>query len=157
MRAHLPQILLAALLASATAGAAPVGKVNSGAAPVAYQGAYSVTFTMNVGAGLAPGTTFLCKARALPPAPALEDFRLQALPATSGEAAGASLSASTANCTVEIPFYWIAGGGLAVLNYEIDAVNGYGGRAVPVRIEEGIGIPLPAPGGTARLNISVSF
>jgi hypothetical protein len=116
-----------------------------------------VTFTMNLGAGRAAGTTFLCKARAVSPSPALEGFRLQALPAASGEAAGASLSASQANCTVEIPFYWIAGGGLAMLSYEIDAVSGDGGRAVPVRVEKGIGVPFPVPGGTARLNINVSF
>lgn len=157
MSAHRSRILLAALLASATAGAAPTAKTDGGAAPEAYRGAYTVSFTMNVGASRPPGTIYLCKARAVPPGTGFEGLRLQSLPASSGEAAGAVLSSTWVNCTVEIPFYWIAGGGLATLSYEIDAVSGDGGQTAQMRKEEGIGIPLPAPGGMMRINFNVNF
>jgi hypothetical protein len=119
---------------------------------------------MNAGAALAPGATLLCKARAAPHAPALESLSLQALPAASGLAAmtGSSpvgATGSWTNCTVEIPFYWTGAeaGSLALLSYEIDAVSGPGARAVPLRVAEGIAVPYPSPGGTARLSFNVTF
>ena len=160
-RTCIAQSLLVALLASTAAGAALAADARGGAAPVAYRGAYSVTFTVNAGVALAPGSTFLCKARVVPNAPALDSMRLQVLPMASSLAAatGSSPSGSWTNCTVELPFYWIGDddGGLALLSYEIDAVSGSGAQAVPVRAAEGISVPYPSPGGTARLNFNLSF
>jgi hypothetical protein len=123
---------------------------------VAYRGAYSVTFTVNVGAAFAPGTSFLCKARAVPNAPALNAYSLQALPAVSSTA---TMTGSWANCTVELPFSWIGDnpGSLALLSYEIDAISAPGAQAVPLRIAEAIGVPYPSPGGSSRLSISLAF
>jgi hypothetical protein len=64
---------------------------------------------------------------------------------------------------VQVPFYWIgdrqagAPAGSAVLSYEIDAVLSPGAQAVPIRIEPGIGVQLPSPGGVARLNFQMQL
>jgi hypothetical protein len=164
-RARIPQIFLAALLASAVAGAAPAGEIRGGAAPAAFSGVYEVTFTVNATSVLAPGTAILCKAKDVPNAPALEDFRWGAVPVASALATvtGSAETGYWANCTVRIPFYWTAENaqGSAVLSYEIDlvdrVVSGPGAEAVTLRRQERIGVAYPAPGGTASLNLKVSF
>jgi hypothetical protein len=158
-RVCIAQSLLAAFLASAAAGAAPVAVIGSGAAPVAHGGAYSITFMVSTGVSQLPGTTYLCKARAVPHAPALDGYSLQALPVASGMAAASRTVGSWANCTVELPFYWIGDdpGSQALLSYEIDVVSGSGAQATPLRVAEGISVPYPSQGGTARLSINLSF
>jgi hypothetical protein len=168
-RARISQTLLAALLASAAAGAAPAADTRGGAAPVALSGVYSVTFTVNAGSTLAPGAIILCKAKAVPNAPALENLKLEAVPVMSGLATltGSRVTGYWAICTVQIPFSWAANNaqsgaqGGAVLSYEIDvvsgAVSGPGAVAVPVSRQEGIGVAYPAPGGTASLSFNVRF
>ena len=71
----------------------------------------------------------------------------------------AGTTGSWANCSVETPFYWIGAGAgnLALLSYEIDALSAPGERAVPLRVQEGIGVAYPAPGETVRLNINLTF
>jgi hypothetical protein len=132
---------------------------------VALSGVYSVTFTVNAGSTLAPGATILCKAKAVPNAPPLENLKLEAVPVMSGLATltGSGVNGPSAICTVQIPFTWAAGNaqsgaqGGAVLSYEIDVVSGGGAVAVPVRRQEGIGVAYPAPGGTASLSFNVRF
>jgi hypothetical protein len=139
---------------------------------VALSGVYSVTFTVNAGSTLAPGAIILCKAKAVPNAPTLENLKLEAVPVMSGLATltGTGVTGaigSWAICTVQIPFSWAANNaqsgarGGAVLSYEIDvvsgAVSGPGAVAVPVSRQEGIGVAYPAPGGTASLSFNVRF
>jgi hypothetical protein len=119
---------------------------------VALSGVYTVTFTVNAGSTLAPGATILCKAKAVPNAPPLENLKLEAVPVMSGLATltGSGVNGPSAICTVQIPFTWAAGNaqsgaqGGAVLSYEIDvvsgAVSGGGAVAVPVRRQEGIDV-----------------
>lgn len=164
-RALIPQTLLAALLASAAAGAAPATETRGGAAPVAFSGVYSLTFAVNAGSTLSPGATILCKAKAVPNAGGLESFRFRSVPVVSSLATGAGSGAAGAwaNCTVQIPFYWAANDaqGGAVLSYEIDLVNGIGSgpgaSAVPVRRQGEVGVAYPAPGGSASLRFNVRF
>jgi hypothetical protein len=163
-RARIPQTLLAALLASAAAGAAPIAETHGGAAPLAFNGLYLVTFTVNAGAALAPGSTILCKAKAAPSTGPLDEFQWKATPVASGIATvnrsrATGATGSWANCTVEVPFYWAASEtqGGAVLSYEIDLVSGAGDSAEPLRRQEAVSLPYPAPGGSARLSFDVSF
>jgi hypothetical protein len=70
-----------------------------------------------------------------------------------------------ARCTVQVPVRWeVEGGGSggawsneAALSYEIDAVSGPGTQAYPVRAEQDIGVPFPAPNSIQSLQIYVLF
>jgi len=158
-RARVPQTLLAALLMSAAAGAAPAMVSGAGAAPVAQRGAYTVTFAINTGSSLPPGATLLCKAHAVPNAPQLENLQLPASPVASNQSLlnQTAPTGSWANCTVEVPFYWVAGTaqGGALLSYEVALVDAQG--AVILGRQDGIALALPAPGTTASLSVNVHF
>ena len=162
MSARVPQTLLVALLASAAAGAASAAQRHDGPAPVEtlieYRGAYAVTFSVRAPV---PGAAYLCKARAVPRAPALEGVSLQAVPAVVNGLPTAGATGSWTNCTVEIPFAWVGTGASeasrALLSYEIDAISSTGAAAVPVTVQEGISVAYPPPGETLRLNFTLSF
>jgi hypothetical protein len=162
-RARISQSLLVALLASASAGAAPPAQIRGGAASAALSGIYSIAFSVNVGSALPPGSTILCNAKAVPNVGGFENFALRAVPVASGQARLVSSGTvgapgSWANCTVQVPFSWVASDtrGAAVLSYEIDAVN-ESGTAVTIGKKGGIRLGYPVSGGTTSLNFSVRF
>jgi hypothetical protein len=76
---------------------------------------------------------------------------------SSTVAVGSSAGGSWANCTVQVPFYWIGNMGQAgaLLSYEIDTVSGPGAIAVPVRVASGIAVAYPTAGGTTHLRFDM--
>jgi len=159
-RRRISQTLLAALLASAVAGAAPAAETRGGAAPVVFSGLYSITFNLSIAAPLPAGTTITCRARIAPnPArPGLGNPQLAATPTGTGLA---TVTGSTTNCAAEIPFVWTAESarGGVVLSYEIEALGSAGAAPFVVRssARQGIGAPLPAAGGSASLRFNLAF
>ena len=161
-RRRISQTLLAALLASAVAGAAPAVGIRGRAAPVALNGVYWVTFNLQMLSTLPAGTTITCRARIAPTADGLDlgNMQLAAKP-TESSAALATVNGPRAICAAEIPFSWtmasLAGG--VVLSYEIDAVGN--ARSGPIllktRVGQGISAAFPAEGGSANLNFNLSF
>jgi hypothetical protein len=161
-RRRISQTLLAALLASAVAGAAPAVGISGRAAPAALNGVYSVTFNLQIRSTLPAGTTIICRARIAPNPDGfgLGNSQLAAIPAETFSGL-ASVNGSTATCATEIPFSWTmanAPGGV-VLSYEIDAVGN--AMTAPMLLKsstrQGIGAALPAPGGSANLSFNLLF
>jgi hypothetical protein len=129
--------------------------------PSAVSGAYAVHFNVNIASTLPAGAVIVCKARIAPNpqgpgSPAPSDTAL------AQSATGmATVSRSTANCAVEIPFSWTVRntqGGVA-LSYEIQAVDANGSQPVLLRasVPQGIAAAYPSAGGIATLDFNVRF
>jgi len=149
------RILLLALLASTAIGVASAADPRGEPVPVAVNGSYAVTFNVRVPASLPSGATILCKARVAPNTPRLGSLRLASMPMNNGQA---SVSGSTANCQVQIPFSWTVNdpqNGVA-LSYEIDAVSASGALPVAVIRQEAVA-SYPAAGTSANLRIQLAF
>jgi len=161
-RRRISQTLLAALLASAVAGAAPAVGISGRAAPVALNGVYSVTFNLQIRSTLPAGTTIICRARIALNPDGLDFGNSQPASIPTETATGlASVNGPTATCATEIPFSWTMASsqGGVVLSYEIDAVGN--ARSAPMLFKsstrQGIGAALPAPGGSANLSFNLLF
>lgn len=156
--------LLLALPVSVFAAAAPAVDQQRDVLPVLVSGVYSVAFNVNLASALPPGATLLCRAKVVPNALPFNSFDRSMLPTGSGVA---SIHGSTATCWVEIPFAWTLNGASssaslyreAALSYEIDAVSASGSIPTVLRAStaQGIGVSYPSAGGSARLNINVTF
>jgi hypothetical protein len=161
-RLRISQTLLAALLASAVAGAAPAAGISGRAAPAALNGVYSVTFNLQILTPLPAETTITCRTRIAPNPNGLELNSSQLVSILVETATGlAVVNGSTATCATEIPFSWTltsALGGI-VLSYEIDAVSN--ARSGPVllksSVRQGIGAAFPVSSGSANLVVNLTF
>jgi len=158
-RVYTSLLLCFALLAVQDGLAASVPREHS---PLtAVSGVYSVTFHLNIASKLPAGSTITCRARIAPDQGGLNlmNSRLAAFPlAVAGMA---TVTGSTATCVAEIPFSWTvenARGGV-VLNYEIDAASAAGSAPVVLAgsARQSTGAALPAAGGSANLDLSLTF
>jgi len=142
------------------------------------RGGYVVTFNISLGRALPGGGAILCRAHLAPNLAAGAKTRWASAGTASGVATvtgatvnGFRASGSRASCTVQVPVRWeVEGGGNggawaseaalsneAALSYEIDAVSGAGAEPYAVRVEHGIGVPLPAQNSVQSLQIYVLF
>src|SRR5208282_2759124 len=97
-------LLLVALLAPAAAWSGPVTE-HRGGGPTAENGVYSLTFNLTIASTLPAGSTITCKAQIVPSQAVIGP--IQQTPVPMEMAAGvATVTGSTATCTVEIPFSW---------------------------------------------------
>ena len=73
----------------------------------------------------------------------------------------ATVSGSTATCTVEIPFSWTVNNpqGGAVLSYQIEAVSLTGSVPLTLRASSlpSLSQPYPSAGGTASASFNLNF
>ncbi len=97
-------LLVAAILVPVSALAATPDYQKS-RTPSAVTGVYAVTFNIDVVSTLAAGTTIFCKAQIAPALQGAEGQSGIVIPVESA-ASVATVSGSTANCVVEIPFAW---------------------------------------------------
>jgi hypothetical protein len=158
-RFHTSLLVSFALLAVQVGRAASVPRDHS--SMTAVSGVYSVTFHLNMASNLPAGSTILCRARIAPDqgGPNLINLRPAAFPVA---AAGlVTVTGSTATCVAEIPFSWTLEGsrGGALLSYEIDAVSDAGSVPRPLvgSAPQSVGVMLPAAGGSANLDLNLSF
>ena len=124
-------------------------------------GVYSVTFHLNIASKLPAGSTITCRARIAPDQDGLNLLNSQPAAFAVAAEGTATVTGSTATCVAEIPFSWTmenARGGV-LLSYEIDAAS-YAGAAPMVlagRAQQSAGAALPAAGGSAKLDVSLTF
>jgi hypothetical protein len=133
------------------AWAAPAdSRVDSG--PATVSGVYSLTFRLAGGAPVPAGATLTCRARIRPSLPAGENLDARPAAFTIGRLG------TPASCVVEIPIAWTVSHrpNSASLSYEIDAVSSIGATVRTVS-QQGIAVPYPPAGGSARLDLTVSF
>jgi len=153
-------LLCFALPFLATASAAGVPELRGSSSTVS--GVYSLTFNLNIATALPAGTTITCRARIIPnPGRAdLPNQQLAPIPVRTVEGV-ASITGSTANCAAEIPFSWTVPStqGVAMLSYEIDAVNTSGSTPLVVRSsgQQNVGVAFPGLGGSTRLSFNLIF
>ncbi len=158
-RFHTSLLLCFALLAVQDGLAASVPRELSPLTTVS--GVYSITFHLNMASKLPAGSTIICRARITPDqgGPDLTNSRSAVFPVA---AAGlTTVTGSTATCVAEIPFSWTVEGarGGVLLSYEIDAVS-YAGSAPAVfagSARQSFGKALPVAGGSANLDVNLSF
>jgi len=154
-RACVSMLLCSVLLAPGAAQAADPST------PSAVSGAYAVHFNVNIASTLPAGAVIVCKARIAPnpqgpgsPAPTDAALAQSATGVTT-------VSRSTANCAVEIPFSWTVRstqGGVA-LSYELQAIDANRSQPVLLRATapQGIAAAYPSAGGIATLDFNVRF
>jgi hypothetical protein len=152
-RSRILSFLLLVLPISAAAAPALSMEQRNGAALIPASGVYSVAFNVNLASALPNGSSLLCRAKVIPNTP-FNSFSRTVPPASSGVA---TINGSTATCWVEIPFAWMLNDGSngAALSYEIDAVGG--STVLRASTGQGIGVAYPSAGGSARLNVNVTF
>ena len=146
--------LLFALLFAAPAPAASPANPRAPQAPATIGGAYFITFNVSLASPLPAGAAVLCKARVEPSPAPFQSFSPGIAPAARGQAI---VTGNTANCTVQIPFYWpVEGLGSGIdLSYEIQAVGASG--APPARRSSRVRVAYPPAGATASLAIPIRF
>jgi hypothetical protein len=152
----LPLFLLA--LPIFLAAAAPAASLRDESVPISVSGVYSVAFNVNLASALPAGTTLLCRAKVSPNASPFNGFSRNIFPSQAGVAA---INGSMATCWVEIPLAWTQNdtSNGAALSYEIQAVSDSGSQPAVLRAStgQGIGVAYPAAGGSAQLNVNVTF
>lgn len=147
---------LFALLFAASAPAALPANRCAPQATTAIGGAYFITFNVSLASPLPAGAAVLCKARIEPgPAP-FQSFSPGIAPVRAAQSL-ATVAGNTANCSVQIPFYWSVGalGSGIDLSYEIQAVGAFG--LSPASRSSRIRVAYPPAGATASLAIPVRF
>lgn len=153
-------LLLLLVSVASIAWAGPPADPRGGPGPVTVNGAYTVTFHVNLGSPVPTGTAITCRAKIAPNLSGFANMNRGTAPVEAASVAtvtGSSLAGSTANCSVEIPFAWTvinAQDGVA-LSYEVGLVSG--GMPLAARVQQGIGAAYPSPGGEARLSFTVTF
>jgi hypothetical protein len=127
----------------------------------AVSGVYSVTFHLNITSKLPAGSAITCRARIAPDQGGQDLMNSRSAAFPMAAAGLATVTGSTATCVAEIPFSWTvenARGGV-LLSYEIDAVS-YAGSAPVLLVgnaRQSVGVVLPAAGGSANLDVSLTF
>jgi len=162
MRSVLIPGLLIGVLGATAAFAAPA--VVDGNLPTHNRvsvSALQLTLNLHLINRLPDGTAVLCKARINPNGQGLK--LLETIPAVpAGAATGrGTVIASSANCTVEIPFSWATSQpvGAVSLRYEVEALGASTASAATgtSRTQGEIGTVVPSDGTRARLNVSLAF
>jgi hypothetical protein len=127
-------LLLAAILVPLYSLAATPDRQENGHSAAPVTGTYSVTYDIDLVSTLPAGTTIVCKTQIAPVLQGAEGQSGMVVPVESA-ASVATISGSTATCSVEIPFAWTLSASQAnvVLNYEIQAVNATGTLPLVVR------------------------
>lgn len=154
-------LLMLLVPVASIAWAGPAADSRGGPGSVAVNGVYSVTFHVYLGSTVPTGSSITCRARIAPNLSGFANLNRGTAPveAQAGVAAGpgSSLTGSTANCSVEIPFAWtvVSAQNGAALSYEVDVVSG--GLPLAARTQQGIGVAYPPPGGKASLGFTVTF
>ena len=123
--------------------------------------ALQLTLNLHLNNRLPDGSVVLCKARINPNGQGLKLLEnLPAEPAGAGTGRG-TVIASSANCTVEIPFSWAASQpvGAVSLRYEVEALGAHSAAAATgtSRTQGEIGTTVPGDGTRAHLNVSIAF
>lgn len=159
-RSRIALCLLAASLVSATALAGPVAE-HRGSGPTTVSGTYSITFNLTIVSTLPANATITCKAQIAPANAAVSSFQQQSSVPFESAAGVATLTGSTATCTVEIPFSWTVEGtrGGVSLSYELDGLNASGSLPAVVRtsVQQNVAQPYPSSGATSTVTFNVTF
>jgi hypothetical protein len=158
-RVHISLLVCFALLAVQNGLSASVPREHSALAAVS--GVYSITFHLNIASKLPAGSTITCRARIAPYQGGQDLMNSQPAAFPVAAAGLATVTGSTATCVAEIPFSWSmeSARGAVVLSYEIDAISSAGSAPVLVAgsARQSTGVALPAAGGSANLDVNLSF
>jgi hypothetical protein len=161
-RSRIPVLLLIASLASASAWSRPVAEHHgSNPTPTAVSGVYSITFNLNIASTLPANSTITCKAQIVPASSSFNGLASQEAAPFESAAGVATVTGSTATCSVDIPFSWSLQStrrGVA-LSYQLDAVNAAGSLPAVVRssVLQNIQESYPASGATSSISFDVTF
>jgi hypothetical protein len=151
-------LLCLALLAPLAALAATPLRHGGSSSSSAVSGVYSVTFNLTIASTLPTGSTITCRAQIAPNQSGSYSFGQSSATLVETATGIATVSGSTATCTVEIPFAWTVSSTRngVLLSYEVDALTSTS-LVVRSSMQQNITEAYPTSGGTVSPSYTLTF